>query len=59
MNKRHIQTFLTVSAAFFATSAPLHANATCNTVTTPANRCAQYAPTPLTTSLAAPAGKTK
>jgi hypothetical protein len=27
MNNRHIQTFLTVSAAFFAMSAPLHANA--------------------------------
>jgi hypothetical protein len=28
MNKRHIQTFLTVSAAFFAISAPLRSNAT-------------------------------
>ncbi|MBN3858387.1 MULTISPECIES: hypothetical protein [unclassified Paraburkholderia] len=27
MNNRHIQTFLTVSAAFFAMSAPLHSNA--------------------------------
>lgn len=27
MNKRHIQTFLTVSAAFFAISAPLRSNA--------------------------------
>ncbi|WP_322016084.1 hypothetical protein [Paraburkholderia sp. J12] len=30
MNHRHIQTFLTVSAAFFAMSAPLHSNASSN-----------------------------
>lgn len=31
MNNRHIQTFLTVSAAFFAMSAPLHSNASVKT----------------------------
>jgi hypothetical protein len=34
MNNRHIQTFLTVSAAFFALSAPLHSKAS---VRVPAN----------------------
>ncbi|PXW14551.1 hypothetical protein [Paraburkholderia caballeronis] len=40
MNNRHIQTFLTVSAAFFAMSAPLHSNAG---VKTPANATARTA----------------
>jgi hypothetical protein len=41
MNHRHIQTFLTVSAAFFAMSAPLHSNAS---VRTPANANARTTP---------------
>jgi len=44
MNNRHIQTFLTVSAAFFAMSAPLHANAGVRSLTTnPACRTEQAA----------------
>ncbi|HEY4805380.1 MAG TPA: hypothetical protein VIH96_22420 [Paraburkholderia sp.] len=42
MNNRHIQTFLTVSAAFFAMSAPLHSNASPKGGANVATRCAQY-----------------
>jgi len=41
MNNRHIQTFLTVSAAFFAMSAPLHSNAS---VRTPSNAAGAAVP---------------
>jgi hypothetical protein len=41
MNNRHIQTFLTVSAAFFAMSAPLHSNAS---TTSSSNVLARTAP---------------
>jgi hypothetical protein len=43
MNNRHIQTFLTVSAAFFAMSAPLHSNAGSNGSSNALVRTAQYA----------------
>ena len=42
MNNRHIQTFLTVSAAFFAMSAPLHSNARTLSGTNASTACAQY-----------------
>ncbi|WP_027792926.1 hypothetical protein [Paraburkholderia acidipaludis] len=42
MNNRHIQTFLTVSAAFFAMSAPLHSNASSNGSSNALVRTAQY-----------------
>ncbi|WP_322055364.1 hypothetical protein [Paraburkholderia bannensis] len=42
MNNRHIQTFLTVSAAFFAMSAPLHSNARTQSAANAATSCAQY-----------------
>ncbi|HKR42903.1 MAG TPA: hypothetical protein VJU59_25030 [Paraburkholderia sp.] len=42
MNNRHIQTFLTVSAAFFAMSAPLHSNASTKSGENATTRCAQY-----------------
>jgi hypothetical protein len=42
MNNRHIQTFLTVSAAFFAMSAPLHSNAGTKSGESATARCAQY-----------------
>jgi hypothetical protein len=43
MNHRHIQTFLTISAAFFAMSAPLHSNASSNgSATNALVRAAQY-----------------
>ena len=42
MNNRHIQTFLTVSAAFFAMSAPLHSNARTQGGTSASTACAQY-----------------
>ncbi|MCP3726615.1 hypothetical protein M3I53_26370 [Paraburkholderia sp. CNPSo 3272] len=42
MNNRHIQTFLTVSAAFFAMSAPLHSNASTKSAESATTRCAQY-----------------
>lgn len=41
MNNRHIQTFLTVSAAFFAMSAPLHSNASVRTPAAAISRTAQ------------------
>jgi len=41
MNNRHIQTFLTVSAAFFAMSAPLHSNASARTPSNAPCRAAQ------------------
>lgn len=44
MNNRHIQTFLTVSAAFFAMSAPLHSNASTTGSANAIARSAQYAP---------------
>ncbi|MEW6632780.1 hypothetical protein [Paraburkholderia ferrariae] len=42
MNNRHIQTFLTVSAAFFAMSAPLHSNASSNGSVNAVARIAPY-----------------
>jgi len=45
MNKRHIQTFLTVSAAFFAMSAPLHSDAATRAPATAVSRTAQHAVT--------------
>lgn len=42
MNNRHIQTFLTVSAAFFAMSAPLHSNASGTSAANATCRAAQY-----------------
>ncbi|WP_322003523.1 hypothetical protein [Paraburkholderia tropica] len=42
MNNRHIQTFLTVSAAFFAMSAPLHSNASTRGGANASTACAQY-----------------
>ncbi|HTH60087.1 MAG TPA: hypothetical protein VL689_07995 [Paraburkholderia sp.] len=42
MNNRHIQTFLTVSAAFFAMSAPLHSNASVRTPANVAGRTVQH-----------------
>ncbi|MDR3097785.1 MAG: hypothetical protein LBV73_12015 [Paraburkholderia sp.] len=42
MNNRHIQTFLTVSAAFFAMSAPLHSNASTKSGANASTSCAQY-----------------
>ncbi|MBV8260008.1 MAG: hypothetical protein JO239_03435 [Paraburkholderia sp.] len=42
MNNRHIQTFLTVSAAFFAMSAPLHSNASTKGGANATNRCTEY-----------------
>jgi hypothetical protein len=42
MNNRHIQTFLTVSAAFFAMSAPLHSNASSNGPANAIARSVQY-----------------
>jgi biotin transporter BioY len=47
MNNRHIQTFLTVSAAFFAMNAPLHANASVTTPANPMPRTAQHVLTPI------------
>jgi len=44
MNNRHIQTFLTVSAAFFAMNAPLHANAGSNGSANAIARSVQCAP---------------
>ncbi len=44
MNNRHIQTFLTVSAAFFAMSAPLHSNASTNGSSNAVARTALYTP---------------
>ena len=41
MNNRHIQTFLTVSAAFFAMNAPLHANASARAPSNANSRTAQ------------------
>jgi hypothetical protein len=43
MNHRHIQTFLTVSAAFFAMNAPLQAHAANQGVTNATARIAQCA----------------
>jgi len=45
MNKRHIHTFLTVSAAFFAMSAPLHSDAAARMPATAVARSAQHAVT--------------
>ncbi|PLZ00734.1 hypothetical protein CY652_19960 [Burkholderia sp. WAC0059] len=45
MNHRHIQTFLTVSAAFFALSAPLRSNAAGSEAVNAVSRCAQHAVT--------------
>ncbi|MFX1673550.1 hypothetical protein PWR63_15015 [Paraburkholderia sp. A2WS-5] len=42
MNNRHIQTFLMVSAAFFAMSAPLHSNASTKSGANASTSCAQY-----------------
>ncbi|MEM5330131.1 hypothetical protein VSR34_26520 [Paraburkholderia sp. JHI2823] len=42
MNHRHIQTFLTVSAAFFAISTPLHSNASTKSGANATTRCAEY-----------------
>ncbi|CAG9235491.1 conserved exported hypothetical protein [Paraburkholderia tropica] len=42
MNNRHIQTFLTVSAAFFAMNAPLHSNAATRNGSNASTSCAQY-----------------
>ncbi|WP_322104812.1 hypothetical protein [Paraburkholderia sp. J41] len=47
MNNRHIQTFLTVSAAFFAMSAPLPSNARTQSgakANTPCVQCVTNAP---------------
>jgi len=41
MNHRHIQTFLTVSAAFFALNAPLQANACSHSAANATARVAQ------------------
>jgi hypothetical protein len=57
MNNRHIQTFLTVSAAFFAMSAPLHANASTRNGTNASTPCAQYTLCAKVDSSAVPAVK--
>jgi hypothetical protein len=57
MNNRHIQTFLTVSAAFFAMSAPLHSNAATKGASSATSRCAQYTLSAKADTNAMPAAK--
>ncbi|SDD20857.1 hypothetical protein [Paraburkholderia lycopersici] len=57
MNNRHIQTFLTVSAAFFAMSAPLHSNAGTRGGENVTTRCAQYTLSAKAETNAMPAAK--
>jgi hypothetical protein len=57
MNKRHIQTFLTVSAAFFAMSAPLHSNASTRSGSNASTSSAQYTLCAKADSSAVPAVK--
>ena len=57
MNNRHIQTFLTVSAAFFAMSAPLHSNASTKCDANATTRCAEYTLSAKAQTNAMPAAK--
>ena len=57
MNHRHIQAFLTVSAAFFALNAPLQAHAVSRDVSNAIARIAQCASADISATTASKAGQ--